>query len=434
MICRKTISELIELGENEQIEFKSTLAERKKILITITALANTKGGVILVGIQDNGDVLGIDLGNSTVEQLVNQITNRIEPKILPEISIVEYKGKIVMKLCIQEGTQKPYAFDGTVYKRVGKTNIKAGATEIRKLLSTEKLSFDNSISRISVNDLSDELIKRYITLAKETRNIEMNYTSKSDFLDRLGLVRGSNVKNAAVLLFYRDPTKEIPHAYIKCGYFEDENVIDYVDIKSDIITQIEESLDFIKKYIKISMKKTNNRKIDNWEIPRDAIREALVNAIAHRDYLIPGPIQVKITESKLAIINPGGLISELTVDKLYKQHPSIPRNQIIADMLFKVGYFESWGSGTNTIISLCKNANKSVLFRDRKAFFETIFWIVPLNDRQLQFLGYENGLTIKEYTKQFNVSERTARLDIKQLQDIGEIRKIKNGVIKYIPL
>ena len=165
------------------------------------------------------------------------------------------------------------------------------------------------------------------------------------------------LKRAAVLLFHPNPEKYITGASIKIGFFEDDDDLKYQDeIKGNLLEQAEEALDLLKtKYDKATISYTDDgTREEKFTFPQDAVREALLNAIAHKDYSSGIPIQISVYSNKIIFWNEGQLPENWTVDRLTEKHPSKPFNPDIANTLFRAGYIESWGRGTIKIINACK--------------------------------------------------------------------------------
>ena len=129
------------------------------------------------------------------------------------------------------------------------------------------------------------------------------------------------------------------------------------DIEGTVIEQVPAVLSFVRKHLNIAASiKGKPEREDIWEIPRDALREAIINAICHRDYESTANVQIRIFDNSLEIWNPGLLPNDISLDELKKEHPSIPRNESIARCFYMIKYIEQWGTGTNRIVRLCKEA------------------------------------------------------------------------------
>jgi ATP-dependent DNA helicase RecG len=161
-------------------------------------------------------------------------------------------------------------------------------------------------------------------------------------------------------LFGKDPQSRFIQAKLRCGRFAGTKPIDFIDMKvfqGTIIEQVPEALNFIRRHINVGVKITGEpEREDVWEYPKDALREAIVNAVCHRDYEDAGNVQIRIFDDRLQVWSPGTLPAGVTVESLKREHESKPRNGLVADCFYLIKYIEQWGTGTNRIIDLCKDA------------------------------------------------------------------------------
>lgn len=243
---------------------------------------------------------------------------------------------------------------------------------------------------------------------------------------------GKYLKRAAILLFYTKPEKFVTGAYIKIGFFEnDADLIFQDEVHGNLFEQIEKTLDLLfTKYIKAIISYENGiNRVETYEYPKDAIREALLNAIAHKDYSGGVPIQISVYKDKIMIWNEGTLPEDWTIETLLDKHSSKPYNPDIANALFRSGYIESWGRGITKMISLCKEAGLpepnfyyktsgiwAVFQKD--IFNEDHLQTLGLNNRQVKAVLYakEKGkITNSEYQKINDCSRNTASNDLAEL-------------------
>jgi ATP-dependent DNA helicase RecG len=241
------------------------------------------------------------------------------------------------------------------------------------------------------------------------------------------------LKRAAILLFHKNPENFITGAYIKIGYFETDDDLRFQDeIHGNLFEQIEKTMDLLfTKYIRAEISYDGINRIETYEYPRDAIREALLNAIAHKDYAGGIPIQISTYADKIMIWNEGQLPENWTVKNLLEKHASRPYNPDIANALFRSGYIESWGRGTLKIVRECKLAGApeptfkydssdiSVEFK-KDIYNEKYLETINLNYRQIKailFLKSKLKITNREYQILNEVSRETATRDLKDLTE-----------------
>jgi ATP-dependent DNA helicase RecG len=241
------------------------------------------------------------------------------------------------------------------------------------------------------------------------------------------------LKRAAILLFHPNPEKFVTGSYIKIGYFETDDDLKFQDeIHGNLFEQIEKTMDLLfTKYIKAPISYEGINRVETYEYPKDAVREALLNAIAHKDYSGGVPIQISVYNDKIIIWNEGQLPENWTVKNLLEKHASRPYNPDIANALFRSGYIESWGRGTIKIIRECKQAgipepvfsydssDISVEFR-KDIYNEKYLQSLNLNDRQVKavlFAKDKGKITNSEYQALNDCSRNTASNDLTELVD-----------------
>lgn len=423
--------------ESETLELKSSLSEKEEIFETISAFSNKKGGTILIGIDPSGTVLGVSIGKNTIENLAADIKQATDPKIFPEINVLKINSKQVIQIKIPEYPIKPVFVKDKVFIRVGKSNQKASADKIRWFINQQnRRHWDSEISSAKLSDLSDKKIKLFIRKYEDERDILIEFPSSTEaILRKLNLLKGKKPVNAAVLLFSKEPQLHFYNSIIKCARFKGNEAIDFLDfqdIEGTIIEQVPASLNFIRKHIKISAEiKGKPERDEIWEIPKEALREAIINAICHRDYESPANIQIRIFDNRLEIWNPGLLPENLSIDQLKKEHPSIPRNELIAKCFYMIKFIEQWGTGTNRIIRLCKEYGmKEPEFKQFGETFVVCFsrdltekkvpeLKINLTQKKIiQFLSKVGKASSSEISNKLNVDQRTVTRNIKQLKEM----------------
>lgn len=428
------IKKILLEGESEKVEFKNSLSEEDEILETICAFLNSSGGTILVGVDDNSNIIGVDIGKKTVEDLINKIKFSIEPMVIPQIEIFESDGKNIVVIKVSEGIDKPYFLKGIAYKRFGKTNQKVSREMLERMIvekHRELTSFEEKTLDVDFKDFDEGKIKDFVSVVKNMRNIDLIYSTVEEFLGRLGLIKNGKPTNSAVLCFFKYPQIYIPYAIVKCGRFKDNIIIDEKEYGEDLISQVKESLGFLKNHINSFYTiDESGKRIENYEIPVWVLREVLVNAIVHRDYSIPSPTYVKVFDDRIEVTNPGNLLPPLTTEDLKKEHPSILRNQKIANIFFLYGYVERWGYGTNRIIELCaKSGLKEPEFIEDRGFFKVIIYRRILNELEKTILELikNNINTSRLIAKKLKMNDRTVRKYLSSLVSKNLIYRKKVG-------
>ena len=218
----------------------------------------------------------------------------------------------------------------------------------------ETTDFDNGIHRVAqINDLDLELINDFVTVAREKRNFPLKNTDSTDkILTSLKLLRAGKIVNSSLLLFNRNPQYFFPSANIKCAHFHgitiQKPIPDYKVFGGTVFNMADSAVDFILSKISLSTgsREYSNRVDTEYEIPRRVIAEAVINAIAHKNYYSNSSIQVSVFKDRVEIANPGSLPPELELEDLKRPHNSYPHNPILADCLFLTGEIERYGTGT----------------------------------------------------------------------------------------
>jgi ATP-dependent DNA helicase RecG len=329
------IVKLLKRGESEKVEFKLSLSQMDKIMDSISAFSNTNVGTIVIGVSDKRKVVGVDIGERTIENLANRIKQNTDPNVYPLIHVEEVNDKHVVVIEVEESEQKPVLAFGRAYKRVGKSNQKLGYEEIRKLaLKTSKVYWDERVcENASLEDIEEEKVRWFLKEARHKRGLDINENSPiEEVLLRLKLLKDGKPTNGAILLFAKDPQRFFIQSEVKCIRFKGVDVtgemVDLRTVDGDVFDQLIEAEKFIFNNIALSawIEEGKIQRQERWEYPPKAIREALANAICHRDYETTSKVQLRIFDDRLEFWNPGRLPEGWTVETLKRVHESIPRN------------------------------------------------------------------------------------------------------------
>lgn len=447
------ITELICQGECETTEFKTSLAEWRDVIETICAFSNRNGGSIFIGVGDNCEVIGVDCGKSTLENLANQIKQNTDPVIYPSIRIEIIEGKSIIVVDVKEFEQKPVLAFGRAFMRVGKSSQKLGYDEIRRLaILTSKVYWDGRVCEgAGLLDIDDGKVKWFLNRAKSERRLELDSeTPVGESLNKLNLLNEGNPTNAAILLFGKNPQRFFTQSEIRCARFKGTKPLEFIDMKvfgGNLIDQREDVVEFVKEHIKLHAKIVGMERVETWEYPIDAIRESVTNAICHRDYEVYSNVQVRIFDDRVEVWGCGFLPEPLTLGELKRDHMSILRNPLIGNCFFWIKFIEHWGTGTNRIIDACVNhglpepvfeeLSGSLVVTLRNRVTEEALRGMGLNERQLKVISYleeHECITNKEYQMLFDVSRITATRDLNLLEGKNIFKRIGTGKrdLKYI--
>lgn len=443
----KEIAKIIEMGETHTVEFKESLSLKDEIGEEISALSNACGGLIFVGVADDGKTIGVQIGKKTVEDLANYIKIHTDNHIFPKITVEEIDGKNVITIEVNENHEKPVFFKGKAYGRIGKSTHKLSASEIRKLAkeSGKKSYWDEQICKdASISDINEEKVKWFLKKAKYERNISVEpETSVSESLEKLELSKDGKITNAAVLLFGKNPQKFFLQSETRCAKFKGaEAVKPFLDMKvigGTIYEQVDEAEKFVMNNIKKAawIEPGKIERQEKWEYPLDAVREAITNAVCHREYDSSSNVQIRIFDDHLEIWNPGRLPNGWTVETLKKKHGSKPYNPLIAKLFFLVKYIEEWGTGTTNIVKdtikhglpepLFEEIVGSIVitFRKYQITEEILEGLTERQKKAIDFLKEHKKITVMEYKAILkNITEKTAYRDLKNMEEKSIIKSI----------
>jgi len=426
------LTSLMTLNESDTVEFKESFD--REAVVTAGSFANTKGGTVYVGITDRGNVVGTLIGTESLKEWANTISQSTEPRLVPEMEEQSCDGKPVVAIRIKENPLKPVSVKGRCYRRVGSSNRVMQPHEIAEMhLQSTGSSWDLAAApNTTIADLDPAKVADYIRKANETgrRNIAVG-ESPQTVLEKIGLVRDDKPTWAAILLFGKEPQRLLSQATIHCGLFDaDEiSVLDDRMVRGTIIEQVSDTMEFIRKNIRVAFVMTGEpERKQVWDYPIEALREAVINAICHRDYTVSSSVEIRILRDSLKVWSPGRLAPGITLPELFTSHASVLRNKGIAQVLYDIGWIERWGGGIQKIRSASAEAGLpepvfqedqgfSVLFR--KDVFDHDFLVrAGLSERQITAVLYvrENGkITNTDYQRILEVSGTTAQRDLKDL-------------------
>lgn len=450
------IREILNLPEGKTIEFKRDLSSMKPILKTLVAFANTAGGTLFIGRNDDGIVVGVEDVFDIEEKLANAISDNICPPLMPEIEITSIEGKSVIVIRVahwrgpfylrQQGPEQG------VYIRLGSTNRVAGpelTAELRRSISN--ISFDQlPCPGIYVGGLDMARIKHAFS--------SINRKVNENQLETLGILVPYSGKlvcsNGGIILFGKDQVREkyFPNAKVRCARFqgtERANFIDQYDCQGTIIEAMSDIPNFITRNTRLAAQIDRIKRKDIPEYSLVTIREVLTNALVHADYSIKGMNpRVAIFSDRLEIENPGMLPFGYTLEEFVAGVSHI-RNKVIARVFRELHLMEEWGTGYRRIIEACRTddyqppnweelgTSMRVILHPHLATQEKIKStlypeIKGLNLRQqkiLEFMRKKEPLGAKKIYEGLSekVSERTFRNDLLELKACGLLNMLGRG-------
>jgi ATP-dependent DNA helicase RecG len=431
------------MSEQQNIEYKRSW--RDEYLKWICGFANAQGGKIYIGIDDDGAVTGVDDCKKLMDDIPNKAVNHLG--LVVDVNLHEGRNKQYIEIVVPVSSV-PIAYHGVYHYRSGSTKQELKGISLQNLL-LKKIGqkWENiPVEGFSIKDLNEISIRTFIFKAIEKDRIPTN-AAKLDIeilLRNLGLLtEHGQLTKAAVLLFGKNPVMITTTASLKIGRFgkSSHDLLFQDIIETNIFDMADKVMETLKaKYLIRPISYKGLERLEPLEYPESALREAILNAIIHKDYSSTYTF-LRVYDDRLHIWNPGNLPEELNVEALKKDHSSYPRNRNIANVFFKAGYIESWGRGTNKIIDACIEAGlPEPLIEEEQGGFsitflkdiytEEFFRKLDLEARQISALLYikEHGsINNARYQDVTNVSKRTATRDLQELIEKGFIQK--SGII-----
>lgn len=355
--------EIIQQGENSQVQFKERLNDAHSISQELVALSNSKGGMIIIGVNDQS---GLPNGLSYQELqtannlLVNASSNNVHPSIIIRTETVRVGEHNLILVYVGEGLNKPYKDrNGVIWLKNGSDKRRVTANEeIARLLQSSKSLFADEmiIQGSSQADINVELFKKFIQVKYRKKFDELNIDLETS-LRNLNLIKDGTLTLAGLLLFGQNPQKYRPQFSVQCVRFAGNNLTgsSFYDnepaFEGDLETIFDRTIAFIERSVrKIQVSKSFNS-LPEWEIPFGVFEELVVNALIHRDYFVHTTIKVYIYSDRIEIVSPGKLPNSLTIENI-KNGISIPRNPILQSIAQYMLPYKGLGTGVSRALAL----------------------------------------------------------------------------------
>ncbi|NUV00471.1 ATP-dependent DNA helicase [Marinitoga sp. 1154] len=366
----------IRKGENKKLELKEKIPSNEAIAKTVVAFSNTSGGKLIIGVKDNKEIIGIEEDKIfEYEEKISSIINDLcYPTILPEIYAQNIEGKVVLVIEIFRGSLLPYylkskgKLKGT-YVRIGSTNRVADEEMIVELQRQrfnksfdEEINFEIDIKDIDLNIIYDEFKK----IGKKC-----DY-DKLRNLKLIKKVNGKDLPTNALLI----ALGKFDNTMIKCARFKGvtkEIFIDKKEFDKSLFYNLENSIKFLQNHLNLNAEVKGLQLKEDFEIPILALREVLINAVIHRNYLRNSDIKIAVYDDIVEIVSPGGFPNGLTIEEVMNGRSEI-RNKILANLFRELKYVETWGSGIEKIKKLCREKNIKFEIKESGNFVSVIFY------------------------------------------------------------
>lgn len=423
--------------ESEIIELKTSVTSN--LCKEIIAFANTKGGTIYIGYDDESNLIGVKNAKKELDKISNMISDCIEPNMTFNVSmeIIEELGKEIIVIKVLKGTKRPYYLKSKgmisegVYIRLGATNRQANRDEIVKMMIEDNgVKFEDNISR-NQNLTFDALKKEF-----ENKEIALDDTK----MKNIGLINEYGLYTNLAYIVSDQNTYPI-----KIAIYKGNDKVEFLDKKEfeniSVFEQIQEIETFLKLLIKIPAKIVGMKRIENPEYNLEALRESILNSIVHRDYSVDGNTLINIYEDNIEIVNVGGLISGLTVDAI-KRGSSATRNPKLAALFHRLGYIEAYGSGIPRILAQYKHQKLKPRIEPTENSFFIIFpkmnnVVEELNEEMkkiIELLQENKTITREDVENLFDCGKTMALRKLNKCIEQKLIRQVKEGRKTYYEL
>jgi len=427
------------MSEQQNIEYKTNWHDDH--LKWICGFANANGGILYIGKDDNGNTVGAVDYKKLMEDLPNKIRDVLG--VMAEVNLLRDEGRYYIEITIPSYSV-PISFRGRYYYRSGATKQELTGNALNDFLlkKTGKTWDDVVEPRAVIGDIDTET--RFLRAAEKAGRLPENEKMPlPDLLEKLRLLENGKLKRAAVVLFGKDPGRFYPNMAVKIGRFgntDDDLKFEEAEEGNLIYCLYEVPAQLNRKFFIKPVDFEGLQRVEKGEYPVAALREMLLNALVHRNYM-GSNIQIRMYDDRFCIWNEGSLPEGLSLEALKRQHPSRPRNPIIADVCFKGGYIDAWGRGIAKIINACNQAGLPepeikeqdggllvTLFKDR--YTEEQLLKLGISDRQVKAVNFvrEHGqITNKKYVAVAAVSPRQALIDLKELVEKKVLLLIGKG-------
>lgn len=438
------------MAESQNIEYKESW--RDEYLKWVCGFANAQGGTIYIGIDDAGNVVGV----KDVKKLMEDIPNKIQSGlgIVADVNMLTKDGKDYLEIKVKPSSF-PISYHGEFHYRSGSTKQQLTGIALSEFIM-QKTGFrweDVTVDNITVDDLDEESFRIFRREAKRRQRMtddELNIPN-AELLEKLHLIVDGKLKRSAVLLFYHDPAVVQNGSHVQIGRFGEGADILYQDmLEGSLISTADKVVDLIYlKYLKAKITFEHDRRVETYPFAREAVREAVYNAIIHNCYMYGSPIQIRIEDDAMIISNSCILPEGWTVDTLMEPHNSRPYNPDIANVFYRAGYIEHWGRGIQKICDACKElgaelpvyelvgnglrvhfkALESALIDESKTpnrqdVGKDVGLEVGLAEKIIDLILDNSEIKMSEMAEKLAVTTRTIEREMKKLRESGRVERV----------
>ncbi len=430
------------MAESQNIEWKESW--RDDYLKWICGFANAQGGKIYIGVDDTGKVVGVQNGKKLLEEIPNKIQTNLG--FLADVNLLSKNGLDYIEIIVNPSSY-PVSYKGEYHFRSGSTKQLLRGVALTEFISSKTgiRWEDTVIEGVTAEDLDKEsfdIFRREAIRSKRMTKDDLNM-SNAELLDSLDLLKDGKLTRAAVLLFHRTPQKWMFGTYTKIAKFGKGSDLQYQDeVIGSLFMQAERVIELIYlKYLKAPVTYDNLTRVETYPFPKDAVREALYNALVHSRWSAGIPIQVRIEDDAMYISNECVFPSDWTMESLLQRHQSRPYNPKIARAFFRAGYIESWGRGIQKIFEVCNEYGTlqpeyvvhsedimiklaAVSISDKQfSKLDSKAEDTALKNKIVEYLQNQPTATQKELQEAFNETRTHIQKNVKELVNEGKIER-----------
>ena len=428
--------------EGKTLEFKRDLSSPDGLLKTVVAFANTAGGTVLVGVEDQTrHVRGVPDPLAVEERIASLITDSIAPRLLPDLEVLSYRKTHVVAVQVHPSDARPHHIvkagpgSGT-YVRVGSTNRRADEALVAEM---QRFARGEAFDERAMPELDSEAVS-FRAASESFAPIRRLERRDLETLRITVRHQGRKVPTVGgVLLFGTDRLRHFPDAWIQAGRFKGTDrasIIDHAEFKGPLVQGIGQAIDFIEKHSTRAVAIGRMQRSERWSLPPVAVREAVINAVAHADYAQRGaPIRVALFDDRLEVESPGLLPFGMTVADLPLGVSKL-RNRVMGRVFHELGLVEQWGSGIQRMAAACRDAGlaapsfEEIGVRFRVTLHTAVEQAPRLDelDRAIvDLVRTPEGLPTREIAARIGLTPRSTRTRLAALVARGLVREVGTG-------
>lgn len=358
---------IVKRGESEVLEFKTSTGSLDGAMKTICAFLNSEtGGTVIFGVKDNGQIVGQEVTDKTRKEIAGEL-NKIDPYEKIAVKYIPVScGRQAIVLMVKSGDKAPYAYDGRSFIRNQSTTMRMTKEEYMYLHHHNNPTLWEGLTNATcrLSDLDHKRIREVVQMAVFEKRLPKTAMKASipDILKKLELLVNGKLTNAAVILFCKSEQQPFMQASLKLARFRGIDKTEFLDTKmfrANAFDLYDKAIDYLTFILPVAARIVPGKaaRVEEPAIPYNVLREAVTNALIHRDYShAGGSIDIAIYDDRVNITNFGSLPKGVHLSQLSKEHSSVQRNPVIANIFYLCGMIEKWGRGTLDMIQDCKAA------------------------------------------------------------------------------